>query len=200
MKALPIYFVLVSTLVSSCLNNVGCKKVSISRNELDWFTNHINKKVVFFKSSTNEIDTFLIEVEREPTYSSCNKFELGEYVFPCITLRFDCQDNYKVATSRKRFLLEFYKSIEDIDSINCQKGMSFFELDVTNFYDFNSFPKIKIKDPRSNDSIITYKFRLGKQARNPEGIYHMMSEFTISKKYGLMSYQRIDSVRYERVW
>ena len=84
--------------------------------------------------------------------------------------------------------------------IHSDKDVNFFELDVEPFVKFEDIPQTKIKDPYSTDSIIVYRFRLGEKAQNMEGLVDIMKEFCISKKYGLMSYQRLDSAVFERVW
>lgn len=187
-------------LFTSCFNNRNCEKISLSKDELDWFK-QINEDTVFFQAILNkEKDTFIIDVMKTPIYTTCNNYELGKYIYPSISLRFNCLDDYKISNIRKDYFLEFYKSNEDISSQNCQKGINFFELDVEPFDELKKLPQSKIKDPYSKDSIDVFRFRLGDNAQNIEGLVDIMAEFSISKKYGLISYQRLDSIRFERVW
>ncbi len=186
--------------LNSCFNQTDCKKLELSKEEISWFTNYENGDTIFFETKLSEIDTFIVEVLNKPDYTVCNKFELGNYVYPTIFLRFQCLDNYPIEKRRKDYYLEFYLSNGDTSCQLSRKGIDFFELDIKTFRDFDSIPNKHIKYKNGEDSTKVFFFRKGENAKNTEGIFHIMEEFTISKEFGLVSYRTLKGDFYERVW
>ena len=196
-------FILASlVLFTSCLNR-DCKKLDLSKEEMEWFENYENGDSVFFVNQFNEMDTFIVEVSSEVEYTTCNRFELGEYVYPLMSLRFQNVDDYRTQKGSNVFYLEFYKDIDNLDSINgkaCQKAVYFFELTAQTFYAFEKLPHKNIIGPNTRDSIVAYEFTLNIEATNEPNIVHIMQQFAISKEYGLVSYKTLKGDVYQRIW
>lgn len=187
-------------LFASCANNSDCKKITLSKKDLSWFLNYKNNQKIYFKNQADEVDTFVVEVLNKPDYTDCYKFELGEYVYPTIYLRFRCLDNYQIEERRKNYHLEFYKSIEDTNNVNCSKSVSFFELDTETFTDFNSLNIVNYEIAKNHKKIDLYVFEKDINAVNNEGLVNIMESFAISKEYGLVWYKTVNGDSYERVW
>lgn len=193
-------FAVMLIILTSCLNQSGCIKVKLSQEEISWFSHYKNGDTVYFKNQLKEVDTFVIEVLNEPDYTVCNKFELGEYIYPTVFLRFQCLDDYTIEERRKNYHLEFYLDVGDTSNQISQKGVNFFELDVDSFREFDSKDKTRMRFQNDKDSIDVFIFKKGFNAQNQEGIVDIMHEFAITKKYGLVWYRTVKGETYERVW
>lgn len=187
-------------LFASCANNSDCKKITLSKKDLSWFLNYKNNQKVYFKNQANEIDTFVVEAMKKPSYGQCNKFELGNFIYPYISLKFFCLDAYHIDKSRKFYFLEFYKSIKNTNNVNCSKSVSFFELDTQTFTDLNSLNIVNYVIAKNHKKIDLYVFEKDINAVNNEGLVTIMESFAISKEYGLVWYKTVNGDLYERVW
>ncbi len=191
--------ILISVL-SSCFNQDDCKKLELSSEEMQWFKNYTSGDTVFFKNQDNEMDTFVIHADASSDYTSCNKFELGPYVYALNSLSFNNIDDYEISKTRKRYSLGFDKIGQDTFDLECHKDLGFFDLNVDEFIDFKEIPIEVFTQPKTNEKIELLVYTKNLNCRNTEGGIEIMQAFFISKKYGLIRYKTINGSTYERVW
>jgi hypothetical protein len=187
--------------LNSCVGqDDDCLKMDLSKEEKGWFTNHKDGDTIYFLSSSQERDTFVVNASDILSYTSCNTFELGPYVYQLGSFSFRSTDNYAIGPNRKRYSIGFNKIGQDSTMLNCKKRIRFFDLSAPEFYDFSKVPTQEFTIPRTGEKIQLFIYTKNYNCSNQEGGPEIMEEFAISKKYGLVWYRTVQGDTYSRVW
>jgi hypothetical protein len=193
-------FSLIILLLTSCKNDAGCKKINLSSDEMSWFTNFVNGDTIFYKNQVDEIDTFLIDAYQTPEYTTCNRFELGPFVYANMGLQFNCIDEYSISNRNKCFYLGFDNIGQDSSDLDCIKELSFFDLKTGTFFDFSKVPKEKYTNSKTGEKMDVFIYTKDYNCSNIDGRTEIMQQFAISKEFGLIWYRTIKGDYYQRVW
>lgn len=198
-----LFIVVGAFILCSCLlNSVGCKKISITPGEMNWFKHYRNNDTVYFTSAQGEIDTFVVEVNNIQEYNTCNKFELGDNIYGSANVTFYSKDSYPKDSYgfRQKFSISFWKDVNHTVTDTCSKQVEFFELDsrVVNRFDDDTKSKFSAKGIKKE--IEVYVYTNHENCYDDTGGDDVMHQYAFSAKYGLVWYRRADSIYYERVW
>jgi hypothetical protein len=193
-------FSLIILILTSCKNDTSCKKINLSSDEMSWFTNFVNEDIIYFTSQNKEVDTFIIEISAEPSYTVCNKFELGPNIYASHAVSFASHDSYKFDAFDDGYYLGFNKIGQDTSDKECSKYLSFFDLRTGSFFDFSKVPKEKYTNSKTGEKIDVFIYTKDYNCSNIDGGTEIMQQFAISKKYGLVWYRTIKGDYYQRIW
>lgn len=172
----------------SCNNNKGCKQISLSKENKEWFNGLKGVDSLLFQSDRGNIDTFVVK-EVASSYTQCNKFELGEnqyesfeFVMKQINRKcFNPQNNRTV-------WIKFFKDVTNGLDNSSQKNFSVFDFESDWFVDFSLLEKDSITLSTDKKRYDIYFFHRNGEY-NEDGTKSYVKAFYWSKNYGLLRYE-----------
>jgi hypothetical protein len=168
LKLTSFVFIALNLSSTSCKNENDCIKVKLSALEKEWFVGYKNNDIIYFKNQNNEIDTFIVNTYDMEDFTSCNKFELGPYIYQLNSFTFDNIDKYEIDQNFKRFSIGFNKIGQDSTNLDCKKTIRFFDLSTREFLSLDKVPKEEYLIDRKKKIIELYRFTKNYNCSNNE--------------------------------
>jgi hypothetical protein len=177
--------------------NSGCKKVSLSKSDLEWFNAYEEGDTLIFRSQTGEKDT-LVVITAGSYYSDCNRFELGDYQYNTAKFSMRYIKNGKLEMLENTIELSFSKGIENRNQSNSSKRFSVWDLDSSP-KDMSIVETEEIQLSTTKNKHLVYVFLAGDSwyTRDSDSGSFDLEAFYWSKNYGLMRYDKKGGDIYE---
>lgn len=198
--------------VSSCNWYSDCNKVSLSKEDGEWFNCCNLGDTIILKSNMENYDSLIVTVKK-CEYSPCNKFELGinQYQSILITLK---STNIKVNECKKQLMknpfIKFYSEASDEEYEKTYRAIEVYNLQFQSLsYTSDSLinyeeTPVRLKIPYFKDSLYVYRF----DDKNSRSQYPYVNSkypcavksFHWSTKYGLVQYETESGEIYELIF
>lgn len=192
-----IYIFICVLLCSSCMNNIGCKKISISQDEKRWLDFYQIGDSIFYKSNLGNIDTFLVKDVNDYFYTSCNKFELGENQYESNGVTLKCLNVLKRENFNQEVWFNFKKNVNNISDSTSFKYFNVFDYKTETFSDFNEIEKSVINLTTTGKEYDAYFFDRSGRHSNEDGTAVVIKLFYWSKEHGLLKYETANGEIFE---
>lgn len=185
-RILYLHIIIFFTVSSCILNNTkGCKKIYLSKEEKSWFSSFQIGERLLYKDQYGKIDTLLITGVGE-SFTTCNKFELGEYQYNKIGINMKPSNYHGVSNCSVNVV--FSKHLQKSSSVPCDKAFYVFDL-ITNYSsDLNQIKIDTVKLSFFNKEVPTYLFEKGNNTSDLDEGQQIVTSFNWSKDYGLVRY------------
>lgn len=187
---LLIVITIIATVLSSCLNSLGCKKVTITEEEKEWLKFATLNDTFLFKSNINSVDTFVVTFWDDNNFTDCNRFEKGEnqYEYNSISMRrINKSRDYPAKDSEALFIFE--KSVNNQSDSTSYKRFTVFDFRTDGFANFADFPLVNLELSTTKTSYTANLFDRSGVHGNKDGSPVFIKSFLWSKENGLLKYE-----------
>lgn len=187
---LLIVSITILTFLSSCLNNVGCKKITISLDETKWLEFGNIGDTFLFKSDMHNLDTFIVTEKEDNNFTDCNLFERGtnQYELNGFSMqRINTLRSYPSKDKEATFV--FNKNVNNQSDSFSYKRFTVFDFRTEEFADFAAFPIVDIELTTTKSKYEANFFDRPGVYGNKDGSAVFITSFWWSKKNGLLKYE-----------
>lgn len=186
------FYIIILVLASfSCnLNKDDCKKISLSKGDLEWFKAYKKGDTVVFECQKTKLRDSFIVVSSNNYYTKCNKIEFGDEQYNYATMSLRLLKSGKIDYHGNSIQIEFSTDFQTSSIVSSTKSFLVFDLSF-DFKDLNKLSSDTLTLTTGRKDYPVYHFSSNNSISNDlNGGVLEIESFYWNVKHGLLRYDK----------